>query len=219
MKVKEFLWRGCGLIDEKLRLDYDLQHFLILSKKNIRDHAVIRMIISTLCSEEELIHVSKKDFRRMRGKSEYYTVKFKNRLSPVDKKTFEIVQKLPDKPFEMDPRDVNEIVSKYSPPDRKYDAKKLKKAVETILRDAALYDVNFEKLSIEEKFEFMLDFNPIYSDVWDEDSEGFEEFIRNYAKVSKLSAEEISKEFGEDVEKVKKVLKKRSLLSFSEELV
>lgn len=201
-----------------LRLDYDLQHILIFSKKNVRDHAVVRMILSTLCSEEELVKLSKKDFKKNRGKIEYYTVKFRNRLSPVDKKTFEIVQTLPERPFDMEPKKINEIISKYSPPDRKYDAKKLKKALETILKDAALYSLDFEELSIEEKFLFMLDFNPLYSGVWEEDYEGFEEFLRNYAKVSGADAERISEEFREDVEKVRNILKKKSLLDFSGEI-
>ncbi|MET1125192.1 MAG: hypothetical protein ABWW66_08085 [Archaeoglobaceae archaeon] len=212
---------------EMLRIDYDIQHHLILSRRNLRDHAIVRLIVASLAEREEIVNVRRKDFRRHRGKEfEYYTVVLrsggKRRVSVVDAKTFEIFQQLPEKPFEIDVSEVDEIVAKYSPEDRKYDAEKLRKAVEMLLRDASFFEIDIEELkNPEDLYAFMLDFNPIYSDVWEvSDEEGFEEFVLNYAKIHGGSAAEISEKIGEDVEKIEKILakKKKSLLSFAEEL-
>jgi len=83
-----------------LRTEYDIQHHLVLSRRNVLHHALIRMIVSTLSTPEELLNLRKKDFRINKGKKmEYYTVKLiekgKIRISPVDRRTFEIIRQCP----------------------------------------------------------------------------------------------------------------------------
>jgi hypothetical protein len=46
-----------------LRLEFDIQHHLVMSRRNGYDHALIRLILSTLAEPEEIASLSKKDFR------------------------------------------------------------------------------------------------------------------------------------------------------------
>ncbi len=207
-------------MDKMLRLEYDIQHHLVLSRKNPKDHAIIRLIVATLSTPEEIANVRKKDLRVFSGKQfTFKVIKLrsgrKSRLSPLDDKTYNILNTLNDEPFKME-NDIDNIVKKYSPKDRKYDADKLRNAVMDLLNDAALFDVKFDKLkNIEDIYAYMLDFNPLYSGLWDfEDDESVEEFILNYAGFNGKSAEQIAKDLDEDVERVKKILRsgKRGLL-------
>ncbi len=210
-----------------LRLEYDIQHHLVLSRKDTRNHALIRMIVATLSTPEELANVSKRDFRRVSGKEfEYYTVKLfssgKSRISPVDERTYELVMSLNEvRPFNFTKDEIDEIVAKYSPKDRKYTAEKLRNAVIKLLRDASLFEIDFERLSIEDMYAYMLDFNPLYSGLWElDDDEGAEEFILSYAELSGASVESIAKNLGESEERIRKILEsgKKSLFSFRRQI-
>lgn len=209
-----------------LRLEYDIQHHLVLSRRNLADHALIRMIVSTLSVPSELFNLRKRDFRVLKGKRfEYYTVKLsgdgKSRISPVDKRTFEIIQSLPAAPFKYSEEEMNSIVAKYSPPDKIYDCKKLRATVKSILNDAAFFGELDSIKDIEEKYAFMLDFNPLYSGSWDlEEYEEMEDFILNYSEVSGIKdSGKIAVNIGIDETIVREILKsgKNSLLSFSKE--
>lgn len=197
---------------DMLRREFDIQHHLVLSRKRIRDHALIRMIVSTLSSPEELLNVRKRDFRRVKGrKFDYFTVKLseggKSRISPVDRKTFEIIKSMPDQPFRMTEREMDEIVSKYSPPGKKYSCRKLRDAVRFILSDSDLF--GFKKLkNIEEEYAFMADFNPLYSGFWDlEDYDSVEDFVLNYVEITgKRDWESVAAETGIDANVVKEII-------------
>ncbi len=185
---------------DMLRVEFDIQHHLVLSRKNARDHALIRMIVATLSTADELINVRKRDFRRVSGKEfEYYTVRLqsggRSRVSPVDEKTYELVMGFDSgRPFEMEKEKIDEIVARYSPADRRYDAEKLRKAVMKLLKDASLFEVEVERLDVEEMYAYMLDFNPLYSGLWElDDEEGAEEFILGYAELSGRNARDIAK--------------------------
>lgn len=204
-----------------LRTEYDIQHHLVLSKKNTLHHALIRMIVSTLSTPEELLNLRKRDFRFNKGKKlEYYTVKLsekgKSRISPVDRKTFEIIQTMPSQPFRMSEDEMDKIVAMYSPPGKKYNCKRLKEAVESILLDSDLFRMNLR--DNEDKYAFMLDFNPLYSGFWDlEDEEGVEDFILSYSEVTGTKDwRRISDETGIEVEVVRRVIEsgKKSILKF-----
>ncbi len=208
-----------------LRLEYDIQHHLVLSRRVPREHAVIRMIVSTLSTPEELVNLRRRDFRRVKGREfEFFTVNLraagKSRVSPVDAKTYDLVTSLGDRPFDMREEEIDEIVRKYSPADRKYDAKKLRNAVRSLLKDASLFEIDFERMrDVEELYAFMLDFNPIYADVWElSDEEGYEEFVLNFAEIHGRDAEMIASQLGESEEKIRKILSsgKRSLLRLGE---
>lgn len=204
-----------------LRTEYDIQHHLVLSKKNTLHHALIRMIVSTLSTPEELLNLRKRDFRFNKGKNlDYYTVKLskkgKSRISPVDRKTFEIIQTMHSQPFTMSEDEMNEIVGLYSPPGKRYNCKRLREAVESILSDSDLFGMNLR--DNEEKYAFMLDFNPLYSGFWDlEDEEGVEDFILSYSEVTGTRDwKKISDEIGIEADVVRRVIEsgKRSILRF-----
>ncbi len=206
---------------ELLRIEYDIQHLLILSKRNLRDHLVIRMIVATLSTSEELSNLRKKDFRKFKGKEyEFYTVRLKSagktRISPVDNKTYEIAIKLND--FNFTENEIDSIIGKYSPKDKRYDAEKLRKAVIKILKDASLFEIDFEEIrDIETLYMYMIDFNPLYSGIWDEDEECIEDFILNYSEITGIKdASKIATEIGYDFKKVEEILKsgKKSLFSY-----
>jgi hypothetical protein len=110
---------------------------------------------------------------------------------------------------------MDEIVSRYSPRDRKYTAKSLRKAMVKFLRDASFFDIEFEELDIEKLRDFMEDFNPLYSGAW-LDEDGLTEFILNYSIVNKIEdPEKISEETGLDREFVSEVIKTgKSLFSY-----
>lgn len=204
-----------------LRTEFDIQHHLVLSRKNTAHHALIRMIVSTLSTPEELANLRKKDFRFKKGKNlSFYTVRLieggKSRISPVDRKTFEIMQTMPSQPFNMGEEEMDKIVGSYSPPGKKYTARKLRDAVKSILSDSDFFGAKL--MSDEERYAFMLDFNPLYSGFWDlEDEEGVEDFVLSYMDITGARDwNVIAEQTGIDVDIVKKVLKsgKRSLFNF-----
>ncbi len=207
-----------------LRLEYDIQHHLVLSKRNPVDHALIRMIVSTLSTPAELSNLRKRDFRLVRGKDfDYYTVALSDgttrRISPVDEKTYNLMLSLPATPFELSRDEMDAVVSKYSPPDRSYNCEKLRKAVETFLKDAA-FSIEIGSIkSLEEKYAYMLDFNPLYSGLWDlEEYEDVEDFILNYSEVSGVKDPNlIAAKIGVKEDVVRKVLGsgKRSILFYN----
>lgn len=197
-----------------LRLEFDIQHHLVMSRRNGYDHALIRLILSTLAEPEEIASLSKKDFRFKKG---LVTVCFKrNRVSPIDGETFRLIDSLKgEKPFDLKEAEMDEIVSRYSPRDRKYTAKSLRKAMVKFLRDASFFDIEFEELDIEKLRDFMEDFNPLYSGAW-LDEDGLTEFILNYSILNKIEdPEKISEETGLDREFVSEVIKTgKSLFSY-----
>ncbi|MEM0203614.1 MAG: hypothetical protein QXO16_07800 [Archaeoglobaceae archaeon] len=188
-----------------LRLEFDLQHHLVLSKKNDFDHALIRLVLSTLANPFEIANLNKKDLRINKG---VFTVRFQSRFSPIDEETFRLVKSLEkDRPFELKESEMDEIVAKYSPKDRKYTTKGLRKAMVNYLRDASFFEIEIEKLESKELFDFMLDFNPLYSGSW-LDEEGLKEFVLNYSAINGIEdAKRVAEETGIDYEFVSQVMK------------
>ncbi|MCS7130163.1 MAG: hypothetical protein NZ872_01950 [Archaeoglobaceae archaeon] len=180
-----------------LRLEFDLQHHLVLSRKNPFEHALIRLILSTLATSMEIMNFKKKDMKR---KGNSLLIQFhgeKKRISPLDKETHELINSVEgEKPFQLSEQEIDEIVSKYSPRDKKYNAKSLRNAMFLFLKDSSLFEVKLEELSQEELLDFMLDFNPLYSGSW-LDEEGLREFVLNYSALSKITdPKRISEETG-----------------------
>lgn len=172
---------------EMLRLEFDLQHHLVLSRKNTSDHALIRLILSTLATTAEITNLRKKDLRHL-GKK--YFVQFsgeKRRISPLDEQTFKLINSIQEeKPFKLKAEEIDEIVSRYSPKDRKYGAKSLRRAMIKFLNDSALFEVEIEGLNSDELEDFMNDFNPLFSNIWLEE-EGLSDFILNYSVLNNIS--------------------------------
>lgn len=198
-----------------LRLEFDIQHHLVLSRRNNFDHALIRMILSTLANPSEIANLSKRDLRIQKG---VFVVHFiHSRFSPIDEETFRLVKSLEkEKPFELKEEEMNEIVAKYSPKDRKYTTKSLRNAMMNYLKDASFFELKFEKLKPKELLDFMLDFNPLYSGCW-LDEDGLKEFILNYSVVNGIQdASRIAEETGISYDFVSRVLRsEKSLFSLA----
>ncbi|MEM2176768.1 MAG: hypothetical protein QXN34_05505 [Archaeoglobaceae archaeon] len=191
-----------------LRLEFDLQHHLVLSRRLDFDHAIIRLILSALATPEEIANLSKSN---LKFKDEVFSVQLsgvRKRISPIDEKTYHIIMRMEkERPFELNEEEIDSIVAKYSPKDKKYTAKSLRSAMITFLKDASLFDLEFEKLSQKELFDFMLDFNPVYSGTW-LDEEGLQEFVLNYSSLNNLSDPKvIAKELALDEKFVAEVIK------------
>lgn len=172
---------------EMLRLEFDLQHHLVLSRKNLNDHALIRLILSTLATTMEIANLSKTDLKKKGKTCTVQLLGEKRRVSPLDEHTFNLINAIEgEKPFKLKEKDIDEIVSRYSPKDRKYTAKSLRKAMITFLKDSALFEVSLESLSSKELEDFMIDFNPLFSGTW-LDEDGLRDFVLNYAVLNNIS--------------------------------
>lgn len=172
---------------EMLRLEYDLQHHLVLSRKNPNDHALIRLILSTLATSTEIINLNKKDIKKKGSSYSIQLLGKRKRISPLDEQTFNLINAIQgDRPFQLTENQIDEIVAKYSPKDRRYNAKSLRRAMIIFLKDSALFDVNIEDLNLKELEDFMIDFNPLFSGVW-LDEDGLRDFILNYSVLNNIS--------------------------------
>lgn len=198
-----------------LRLEFDLQHHLVLSKKKDFDHALIRLVLSTLATPHEIASLNKRDLRVSKGT---FTVRFHGRSSPIDEETFRLVKSFEkERPFELEESEMDEIVARYSPRDRKYTTKGLRKAMMNYLRDASFFEIEVEKLESKELLDFMLDFNPLYSGSW-LDEDGLKEFVLNYSAINGIEdAKRVAEETGIDYEFVSKVMKtEKSLFTLAD---
>lgn len=206
-----------------LRVEYDIRHILAVSRKNINEHALIRIIVSSLASKEEILNVTKRDFRKIeRNGNEFYTVRLKGgktRIMPVDTKTYEIIldickdKRNKEKIFNYTIEEMDEIISKNSPPDKKYDVERLRNGVSEILKDCMFFeDIDFEDLY--KTIDFLQDFHPMYSGMWDlEDDEVLEDFVLNFSKITGIrDAKKIAELLNEDVDRIDGVLSKRGVI-------
>jgi|Deesub1362A_J573_1020465.scaffolds.fasta_scaffold00363_33 hypothetical protein len=209
-----------------IQLEEDIQQIAVLSRKVPEEHALIRLILSALATTEELENLVKKDIRKFEREGiNYYSVRLtaagKTRIAPIDPTTYNVLVEITrDKSgrqriFSYSPTDMDNIIRKYSPRYRKYDAKSLRDAVSKILRDCMFFDdedyvrdllegENFEKVT-----DFLYDFHPLFSGMWDlDDDDVAEDFIATFSRRTGISdPEEIARIIGEDVERVKGLMR------------
>ncbi|MFP3909995.1 MAG: hypothetical protein ACLFVX_09055 [Archaeoglobaceae archaeon] len=205
-----------------LQLEFDVQHINVLSRTNRKEHAVVRLIISSLATSEE-IQSLKKD--SIGAKSENPTVSLttpgKGRTIPIDEKTYTLLKDLTQKMsrkeriFSYTDEDLDEIVNKYSPRRTKYNVKKVREAVMEILNDCMLLgDKDYVDELIKGKNssglkDFLYDFHPLYTGTWDieDDEDVAREFILSYSSYNGIyEPEKIAEETGESEERVSKLL-------------
>jgi hypothetical protein len=210
-----------------LRLEFDVQHIAVLSRKVQEEHALIRLILSTLATPEEIENVTKKDLRIV-GKegSRFYSIRFtgrKTRISPLDEKTYSIVREIcknkgsKQRIFNYSRDEMDRIVEKYSPKDRKYNTRKLREAVTEILKDCMLFmDEDYVKdlregANLDRVADFLQDFHPMYSGMWDmDDDEVAKDFVLTYSAMTGISdAEKLADVIGEGTERIERFLGNR----------
>jgi hypothetical protein len=200
--------------------EFYLNYILASSRKSDFDHCVIRLILSSLATPEEIINLTKKDLKEFRG---FQTVRLysrgKYRISPIDRKTFELILRLGENRssgepiFNLSKKEIDDIVLRYSPPFRKLSAMKLRDEVISIIQDGLFfeeYNEIMKKASKDPKriFAAFEDSNPIYSGVWDfEDDEYLREFIEYYmAIIGEEDIQQIADRIHEPIERLKRIM-------------
>lgn len=213
-----------GLEETKrlLQLEFDIQHINVLSRKNSKEHAVVRLIISSLATSEEIQSFKKDDIG---AEPDDPTISLnstgKSRISPVDEKTYTLLDRVTkemskkEKIFSYTEEELDEVVNKYSPLRKKYHVNKLRKAVIEILNDCLLFggknyvDDLIKGKSSQELIDFLYDFHPLYTGTWDieDDDDVAREFIQSYSSYTgNYEPEKIAEEIGEDTERISKFL-------------
>ncbi len=211
-------------MDELVELEEDLQYITVASRKNLKEHALIRLILSTLADVEEINNVTKKDLeiRRINSK-EIFAVNLRkggrSRKAPVDKKTYNILQELSkgytrrQRIFDYTRDEIDEIIAKYSPKSKRYGIKELKRGVMKILGDN-LFNLdarNIFSMNFHELFDFLSDFHPMFSGMWDLDKDdvAYDYFLMLSKRYGIDSYSEISKLSGESVERIEKLMRRK----------
>ncbi len=211
-------------MDELVELEEDLQYITVASRKNLKEHALIRLILSTLADVEEINNVTKKDLeiRRINSK-EIFAVNLRkggrSRKAPVDKKTYNILQELSkgytrrQRIFDYTRDEIDEIIAKYSPKSKRYGIKELKRGVMKILGDN-LFNLdarNIFSMNFHELFDFLSDFHPMFSGMWDLDKDdvAYDYFLMLSKRYGINSYSEISKLSGESVERIEKLMRRK----------
>ncbi len=209
-------------MDELLVKEFDIRYINAVSRKNLKEHAMIRLIISALATPEEIANVTRGDIRAVNN---VYTVKLNNgrktRISPIDAKTYEVLLEVSkDKSrrqriFDYSRREMDEIVKKHSPANRVYDVMKLRDAVIDILRDCLFFEHDYVSdlisgVNFEGVLDFVYDLHPMFSGVWDlDDDEVAEDFLENYiALIGERDAKKIAEDICEDVERVERLMRR-----------
>jgi|Deesub1362A_J573_1020465.scaffolds.fasta_scaffold00127_33 integrase len=200
-----------------LTIEFELNYINVISRKNLREHAAIRLILSALASPEEIRNLRGVDIKKDRSD---FRVRLKSagksRISPVDEKTYLILKELFKKGDDVFCGiELDGIVAKYSPPGRKYDVSKLKKSVIEILRDCLLIgdrDLVQDLLkgrNIEKVSDFLRDFHPMYSGMWElDDEEAAREFLISYSKYTGIhDVALIAEKIDEDERRILELLK------------
>jgi len=207
-------------MDELLVKEFDIRYINAVSRKNLKGHAMIRLIISALATPEEIANVTKGDIRAVNN---VYTVKLNNgrktRISPIDAKTYEVLLEVSkDKSrrqriFDYSRREMDEIVKKHSPANRVYDVMKLRDAVIDILRDCLFFEHDYVSdlisgVNFEGVLDFVYDLHPMFSGVWDlDDDEVAEDFIENYILlIGERDVKKIAEDICESVERVQSIM-------------
>ncbi|ADB57200.1 hypothetical protein [Archaeoglobus profundus] len=208
-------------MDELLIKEFDIRYINAVSRKDLKEHAMIRLIISSLATHEEVYNLTKNDIRSFNG---IKTVKLNNgrktRIAPIDSRTFEVLMEVSkgmsrrQRIFDYSKAEMDEIVKKYSPAKRTYNVEKLRSAVIDILRDCQFFEHDYVSdmingTNFEGVVDFVNDMHPMFSGVWDlDDDEVAEDFIENYILlIGERNAEKIAEDICESVERVENLMR------------
>jgi hypothetical protein len=209
-----------------LQLEFDIRYINAVSRKNLEEHALVRLIISALATPEELENLVKRDIRAMNRNGEViYTVKLtssgRSRVAPIDARTYEVVMDVcknkggKQRVFDFTREEMDKIVEKYSPANRKYNALKLRSAVIEILKDCLFFDHDYVSdllagVNLDGVIDFLQDSHPMFSGMWDlDDDEVAEDFIMNYTAMTGIrDAKVIAEEICESEDRVARLMRR-----------
>jgi len=211
---------------ELLEVEFFLNYIAVVSRKADEEHCIIRLILSSLATPEEISNLTKRDLRGGKFYSVRLFSKGKSRISPIDEKTFRLLRTISEKLssrdsiFKYSKEEIDEIVRKNSPPGIEYDAEKLRSDAARIISDNMFFgeQQEFQEFldsskgkDLKKMYLLFEDSNPLYSGAWDVDDDFMlAEFLRSYqifigdSEMEEL--EEIADKIGEPVERLKRVL-------------
>jgi len=195
-----------------VEIEEDMQYINIASRKSPFEHAMIRVILSSLAEKDELLNLRKRDVVVLNEGGEqihylYLRKGGKVRKAPIDVRTHKILTSITrgisgrEEIFRISEEELNQVVMKYSPKNKKYNAESLRRAVIMILEDNLLGKSYKSILSsnIRELYDFMSEFHPMFSGMWDleDDDVAFDYFsmlskrygIKDFAEMSEISGE------------------------------
>ena len=201
-----------------VEVEEELQHMCIASRVNKRDHALIRFILSTFPSYEEIVNVTKRDIKR---KNSIFYVLLKKarrvRKAPIDPRTYSLLSEISknlakdERIFSLSLKEIDDIIKKYSFPNKNYNLEKVVYAVREIIKDCLFYSeevIKNIKDDLQKIYEFLCDAHPLFSGMWDlEDEEVAKDYFEMLSKrLGKRSPEILSKISNVDVKFIRKIL-------------
>jgi len=209
--------------DELMRLDFDIHHISVTSRRSSLHHGMVRLIISTLATGDEVENLVKKDVRKNPDSSGRYVVRLisagKSRIAYVDRRTHSILMEIcrdkknRERVFPFSREEMDSILETYSPPGKRYNVDSLRKAVIKILKDCSFFDEDYVSMMLEGKTEgkladFLEDFHPFFSGMWDlDDDEVAADFVKLYSEITGISSpDKIAEVLGESEVRIRKLL-------------
>lgn len=208
-------------MDELLIKEFDIRYINAVSRKDLKEHAMIRLIISSLATPEEIYNLTRNDIRLINGiKAVKLNSGRRTRIAPVDSRTYDVLIEVSrgrgrrQRIFDYSKAEMDEIVKKYSPANRTYDVEKLRSAVIDILRDCQFFEHDYVSdmlngTNFEGVVNFVNDLHPMFSGVWDlDDDEVAEDFIENYILlIGERDVKKIAENICESVERVQSIMR------------
>ncbi len=218
-------------MDKLVEIEEDLQYITVASRKDLKEHALIRVILSTLADIEEINNITKGDLeiKKANGRRVFalnLRKGGKSRKAPVDETTYKILSEISknytkrQRIFNYTYEEINRILAKYSPSSKRYGINELRKGVMKILEDNLLnmpvkeiFDMNFWELS-----DFLFEFHPMFSGMWDlKDDDVAQDYFMMLSRRHGISSySEISEISGESIERIEKLMKRKWFQSYLE---
>uniref|UniRef100_A0A7C3YNU0 Site-specific integrase n=1 Tax=Geoglobus ahangari TaxID=113653 RepID=A0A7C3YNU0_9EURY len=218
-------------MDKLVEIEEDLQYITVASRKDLKEHALIRIVLSTLADIEEINNITKGDLEIKKSNSrQAFALNLrkggKSRKAPIDETTYEILSEISknytrrQRIFDYTYEEIDKMIAKYSPSSKRYGLNELRKGVIKILEDNLLnvpveeiFNMNFWEL-----FDFLSEFHPMFSGMWDlKDDDVAQDYFRMLSKRHGISDySEISEISGESIERIEKLMKKKWFQSYLE---
>ena len=211
-----------------VEIEEDLQYITVASKRDDFEHALVRLILSTLADAEEVACLTKRDIsdRETEGgvHSVYLRKGGRSRRLPVDEKTYIALRKISEglsgreRIFNLSESEIDEIIARHSPEGKVYTLSGLRRAVRKILEDnlLGLRADDISELSFEELCDFMKEFHPMFSGMWDldDDDVAYDYFLMLSERhgISRIS--EMSELSGESEERIERLMSRKWYLNY-----
>ncbi|AIY89310.1 hypothetical protein [Geoglobus acetivorans] len=211
-----------------VEIEEDLQYINVASRKNDVEHALIRLVLSTLADVEEIQNLTKRDISASsRNGREIYAVYLrkpgKSRKVPVDGGTYTILRNISaslggkDRVFSYSTEEIDSIIGKYSPENSRYTLHSLREALMELLADNLLGKTigDIFEMDFEELVEFMEECHPMFSGMWDIDEDDVaSDYFHMLAERHGMSVSKMSEVSGEDEERIEKLIGRKWLQSY-----